>query len=166
MSKVLIVAKWLALLPVHGLVVGAAKTLAPIAVKHFSTPDKLDLKFPFRWMRTIDHGLDGDQYTNIAKNGGDALADDARIAWLRKNGGNATNYGLLGVPSDAVWLAKYRSTYNGVITGGPIWWSDNAFCMRWYPKALGRTFEISTGWNLLGPQSGRCKFWCSVRRES
>lgn len=162
--KTLVVLRWLLLLPAHILLVAVAWLLAPIAVRWFSTADKLHLTAPFKWMETIDHDLAGDEYWQAALGDADPLSNAARIAWLRRNGGNTVNYGMLGVLSDPVWLAAYRSTYNGVITGGPVWWCGNSFCLRWFPTFRGIPIELSAGWNLIGPQNGRCKYWLSMRR--
>jgi hypothetical protein len=166
MRKALIVCKWLALLPVHLVVVGGAWLLAPIAVRWFSTDDKLHLRSPFRWMETIDNDMGGDSYWKAEHlAGSDALNESARIGWAKRNGGNAVNYGPLGVPVDPAWLHRYRSPINGQISGGPLWWSDDAFCLRWMRPIGGRIMELSLGWALLGPKAGRAKYWLSGRFE-
>lgn len=166
MRKALIVCKWLALLPVHLVVVGGAWLLAPIAVRWFSTADGRHLRSPFRWIETIDNDMSGDSYWQTEHlEGSDALSEPARIGWAKRNGGNAVNYGPLGVPVDPEWLHRYRSPFTGQISGGPAWWTDRAFCLRLIRPIGQRNLELSLGWNLLGPKSGRAKYWLSGRFE-
>ena len=145
MNKPLIVAKYLALLPFHLGVKVAAWCCAPIAAKWFSDAITKHLKSPFLWMDTVD---DMAYYTG------------SLTPWYQQNGGNWFNYNILGVTVLMDWLNQYRSPVNGVISGGPVWWTDNAFCMR--KTILG--FTIDAGWNLLGPHDGRAKYWLSARK--
>lgn len=162
MMKVWSVLKWFALLPFHGIVVLASVRLARYAVLNCSSDDKLDLRSPFRWMMTTDAWLNGDTYwqKQLIEKGQDPMADENRVAWMKRNGGNRVNYNTLGVPApDQAWLDLYRSV-EGVISGGPVWWHGNAWCLRGHWLSL----ELAAGWNLFGAKNGRCKFWLSIRR--
>lgn len=162
MRKTLSVLKWLAILPYHGLVVLAATWLAGYAVRNYSSDDKLDLRSPFRWMMTTDAWLNGDPYwqRQLIERGLDPMADEHRIAWMKRNGGNRVNYGQLGVDApSAEWLRRYRDE-QGVISGGSMWWYGDAWCFRGHLLGI----ELCAGHNLFGEKNGRCKFWCSLRR--
>lgn len=155
--------RWLALLIPHIIVKAAAWSLAYVAVKWFSTEDGRGLKFPLRWMMTKDADLFGDSYWQIEcrEKGIAPRSDAARIAWMRRNGGHVVNYGLLGVDVSGVWLAQYRDPQTGRITGGPLWVSDDAFQL-WLPIC---GIDFVAGWNLIGHQNGRAKYWAQIRRS-
>lgn len=154
--------RWLALLVPHIIVKIGAWSLAYVAVKWFSTEDGRGLKSPLRWMMTKDADLFGDSYWQIEcrEKGIDPASDAARIAWMRRNGGHAVNYGLLGVDVSGAWVDQYRDPRTGWITGGPLWTSDNAFEL-WLP-IFG--IDIMAGWNLIGHQNGRAKYWVQLRK--
>lgn len=154
--------RWLALLIPHLIVKAAAWSLSWVAVRYFSTADGLRLMWFFAWMMTRDADLSGDSYWKIecAAKGVDPMSLAARVAWMRRNGAHAVNYDWLGVDVNQAWLDRYRSPVNGWITGGPIWISDDAFCLRIVFVGL----EFYAGWNLLGPQNGRAKYWIQLRK--
>lgn len=158
----MIYTKWVLFIVAHIVIKVVAWSMAGVAVRWFSTEDKRQLRRPFRWMMTKDADLGGDRYwlADLAARGADPLADENRIAWMRRNGGHAANYALLGVDVDQAWLECYRNMQTGEIVGGPIWETDDAFCLRGVWLGL----EVCAGWNLLGPQNGRAKIWFSVRR--
>ena len=154
--------RWLALLVPHLVVKAAAWSLAYIAVKWFTSADGRALRWPLRWMMTKDADLFGDSYWQIEcrENGIDPSSDAARIAWMRRNGGHTINYGLLGVDVSGAWVDQYRDPRTGFITGGPLWISDDAFCLRLQLFGI----EFDAGWNLLGHQNGRAKYWVQLRK--
>lgn len=155
--------RWLALLLPHVAVKVVAWALAWVAVKGFSSDDKRSLRWPLRWLETSDADLSGDSYWKIelAAIGADPLADENRIAWIRRNGGHKINYGWFGRDVSRGWLDRYRSPVNGWITGGPLWVADDAFCLRLPIVGL----ELYAGWNLLGPIDGRAKYWAQLRKR-
>lgn len=155
--------RWLALLIPHLIVKAAAWSLVYVAVKWFSTEDGRGLKFPLRWMMTKDADLFGDSYWQIEcrEKGIDPASDAARIAWMRRNGGHTINYGFLGVDVSGAWVDQYRDPSTGWITGGPLWTSDDAFEL-WLPIC---GLDFMAGWNLIGHQNGRAKYWAQIRRS-
>lgn len=155
--------RWLALLIPHLIVKAAAWSLAYVAVRWFSTADGLQLKAPLRWMMTKDADLEGDSYWKVecASKGLDYRSFDAKVAWLRKNGGHTFNYEILGVDVSQEWVDLYKDPKTGFITGGPLWISKDAFEL-WLP-VLG--WDIMFGWNLIGHQNGRAKYWIQFRRS-
>ena len=155
--------RWLALLIPHIVVKIGAWSLAYVAVKWFSTDGGRILKHPFGWMMTKDADLFGDTYWQIEcrEKGIDPQSVDGRIAWLRRNGGHTVNYGLLGVDVSGAWVGQYRDPKTGFITGGPLWISDNAFEL--WISILG--VDFMAGWNLIGHQHGRAKYWAQIRRS-
>lgn len=154
--------RWLALLIPHLIVKAAAWSLAYVAVRWFSTPDKRSLRWPLRWMMTKDADLFGDSYWQIEcmEKGINPKSVAGRVAWLRKNGGHTANYEWFGVDVSQLWLDQYRSPVNGLISGGPLWVSDDAFCLRLQVFGI----EFDAGWNLLGHQNGRAKYWVQLRK--
>lgn len=155
MTKTLGVIKWFLLLPCHVLVVLASYILAPVAVTWFSTNDKLFLKFPFRWLETSDNLMNGDiGWREEHLIGDDPLSWLNRVRWMWRNGGNTVNYKILGVPANQDWILANKSN------PGPVWWDGEIFCVRYVFWGL----KLDAGWNLLGPQNGRCKFWLSLRK--
>lgn len=155
--------RWLALLVPHIVIKSSAWSLAYVAVRWFSSEDGRSLKSPLRWMMTKDADLFGDSYWQIEcrEKGIDPRSDAARIAWLRRNGGHTVNYGLLGVDVTQDWVDKYRDPTTHWISGGPLWTNDNAFEL-WLP-IFG--IDFMAGWNLIGHQHGRAKYWAQIRRS-
>lgn len=155
--------RWLALLVPHIVIKISAWSLAYVAVRWFSSEDGRSLKFPLRWMMTKDADLFGDSYWQIEcrEKGIDPQSDAARIAWMRRNGGHTVNYGLLGVDVTQDWVDKYRDPTTHWITDGPLWVSDDAFEL-WLP-IFG--IDFMAGWNLIGHQHGRAKYWAQIRRS-
>lgn len=147
------IALWILLLPVHILVILARYPLAPVAVLLFSTKDKRHLRF-MRWLETLDNDLTGDNGWRTEHIKGDPRAFWNRVGWLWRNGGNAVNYGFLGVPDKfSVYHLKPWLWRN---TAGH-WMIRNAF------KLGPRYLEIFWGWSLLGAKHGRCKFTFTTR---
>ena len=154
--------RWLALLIPHIIVKIGAWSLAYVAVKWFSTADGRSLRWPLRWMMTKDVDLEGDSYWRVecVSKGLDYRSFEAKVAWMRRNGAHSVNYDWLGVDVRQEWLDQYRSPVNGWITGGPLWATDDAFCLRLVVLGI----EFYAGWNLLGPQNGRAKYWVQLRK--
>lgn len=154
--------RWLALLTPHIIVKIGAWSLAYVAVKWFSTEDGRSLRWPLRWMMTKDADLEGDSYWRVecVSKGLDYRSFEAKVAWMRRNGAHSVNYDWLGVDVRQEWLDQYRSPVNGWITGGPLWATDDAFCLRLVVLGI----EFYAGWNLLGPQNGRAKYWVQLRK--
>lgn len=155
--------RWLALLVPHLVVKAAAWSLAYVAVRWFSTADGLQLKAPLRWMMTRDADLSGDSYWKVecAAKGLDYRSFEAKVAWLRRNGGHTVNYGLLGVDVSQAWVDQYRNPTTHWISGGPLWVSDDAFEL--WISIFG--IDFMAGWNLIGHQNGRAKYWAQIRRS-
>lgn len=155
--------RWLALLIPHIVVKIGAWSLAYVAVRWLSTEDGRSLKFPLRWMMTKDADLFGDSYWQIEcmEKGIDPKSVAGRIAWLRKNGGHTANYEWFGVDVTQDWVDKYRDPTTHWISGGPLWISDNAFEL--WISILG--IDFMAGWNLIGHQHGRAKYWAQIRRS-
>lgn len=149
---------WLIRLPVHIGVILLRYPLAPVAVRYFSTPDKRRLT-QFRWLETIDNDLSGDNgwKTEHIKPGSDPLSDENRIDWLRRNGGNAVNYGLLGISNE--WAVRHDK---------PWLWRDyiGHWMIRKWIKIGPKYLELFWGWSLLGAKQGRCKFVFTTRYTS
>lgn len=146
--------KWRIYFIFHAVLVVLRYPLAVLAVLAFSTPNKRHLT-RFTWMETIDNDLSGDSgWKEQHLIGRDPLSALNRIRWLWRNGANAVNYGLLGVdePVSVVKVSEDR-------------WEDTRgnWLVRSYKPFAGRYVEKFYGWNLLGPQHGRCKFVASVR---
>lgn len=154
--------RWLALLVPHLVVKAVAWSLAWVAVRFFMTPDGLSLARFLLWMMTKDADLEGDTYWKVecASKGLDYRSFEAKVAWLRRNGGHTVNYGLLGVDISQAWVDQYRNPTTHWISGGPLWVSDDAFEL-WLPVLC---FDIMAGWNLIGHQNGRAKYWAQIRR--
>jgi hypothetical protein len=127
------------------------------------TPDGLSLVWFLAWMMTKDANLEGDSYWRVecASKGLDTRSFEAKVAWLRKNGGHTFNYEILGVDVTQEWVEKYRNPTTHWISGGPLWISDNAFEL--WISILG--VDFMAGWNLIGHQNGRAKYWAQIRRS-
>lgn len=133
--------------------------LAVIAVAFFSSPDKRRLN-RMRWLETIDNDLSGDDgWRGEHLIGNDPLSFINRVRWLWRNGANAVNYGLLGVPVEG-GRVMVRVAYPA---GQRIVREDGAWMYRRFFKIGARYLEIYIGWALMGPQRGRCKFILTVR---
>lgn len=151
--------RWLVYLLAHITLILLRYPLAIIAVKFFSTPDKLHLT-RFRWLETVDNDLRGDHgwQTEHMPVKGDPLNDRNRIGWLWRNGGNSVNYNLLGCPDDPAWRAATDPN-----TGWYWCRPDGYWLYRRFTPFAGRRLERFFGWSLFGPQQGRCKFVFTVR---
>lgn len=147
----------------HLVVKGGAWLLSWVAVRFFMTANGKSLVWFLLWMMTKDANLEGDSYWKIecASNGLDYRSFAAKVAWLRKNGGHTFNYEILGVDVSQEWVDLYKDPKTGFITGGPLWISKDAFEL-WLP-VLG--WDIMFGWNLIGHQNGRAKYWIQFRRS-
>ena len=149
--------RWLSLLLPHLLLSLLRYPLAVVAVVFFSTSDRRHLT-RLRWLETIDNDLAGDSgWREEHLFGSDPLSTLNRIRWLWRNGGNALNYTVLGVPFGAptfqVDAYRWRRT-------------DGAWLYRRFIPLGFRHLELFFGWALLGPQQGRCKYVCSIRLRS
>lgn len=155
--------KWALCLPLHLLVIINRYWLAWVAVKFFSTENKLQLKPGWGWFMTIDNPLTGDAgwQTEHMPIKGDPLLDENRIGWLRRNGGNSLNYGFLGVPDDKWWRLG-----NHMIQDAKRLWvrPDGAWQYRASIPVFGRVWTPFIGWGLFGAVEGRCKFTCTILR--
>ncbi|HNM80848.1 MAG TPA: hypothetical protein PKL28_07325 [Rhodocyclaceae bacterium] len=147
----------------HMTVKAAVWLWCPLLVRYFSSADGNSLRWPFGWAMTKDADLRGDSYWQIecAQKGLDPNSYEAKVAWLRKNGGHTANYEWFGVDVSQEWVDLYRDPKTGFITGGPLWISKDAFEL-WLP-VLG--WDIMFGWNLIGHQNGRAKYWIQFRRS-
>lgn len=152
--------KWLGYLFVHLLIVIARYPIAPFAVVFFTTNDRRELLFPFRWLGTIDNGLDGDSGWRNEHITGDPLSTWNRTKWLWRNGGNALNYNLLGVDND-----KWFALENWMIQDINRLWvrKDKAWMYRAYLPLFGRYLNLFIGWSLFGAIEEKCKFTCTIR---
>jgi hypothetical protein len=150
---------WLVFLPIHLTTWVAKWPLAPIAVECCSTEDNKHLWVPFRWLETIDNDLGGDSgwKNEHIEPGSDPYSDWNRIKWLWRNGGNWTNYWILGVENDQ---SDIGPTQILGYTSRP----DGAWLYRDYFE-LSETdrLEIFWGWNLWGEVEGRNKFVWTTR---
>jgi len=153
--------RWFCCLLVHIVAIVARYPLAPIAVIFFTTNDKRELIFPFRWLGTIDNDLSGDAGWRTEHITGDPLSTWNRIKWLWRNGGNSLNFGLLGVEYDAWFSLKNcrKENQDGFIKRG-----DGAWQYRARVSVFGRVWTPYIGWGLFGPVNGRCKFTATVLR--
>lgn len=148
--------KWLLFLIPHVLIIANRYWLAWVAVKFFSTENKLQLKPGWEWFMTIDNPLSGDSGWQNEHITGDPLSDKNRIAWLRRNGGNSFNYNQLGVPED-----KWFAITNWMVQDQDCLWTrnDGAWMLRGYFGP----FYLFIGWSLFGAIEGRCKFTCTIK---
>jgi hypothetical protein len=130
-------------LPFFVLMQIVAKIVAPVAVVFFSTPDRKQLRSPFKWMMTLDADLGGDKYwpSHIE---GDRYSTWNRINWMWRNGGHTLAYGLFGCDKDAEDYPLFR---------------------KFYPVKLGKYkfLELFFGWNHPGAQNGRAKYALTIR---
>lgn len=155
--------QWLIYLPVHGfLVVLVRPWLAWVAVKWFSTDNRLQLHPWLFWFETIDNPLSGDKgwQTKHIPPGSDPLSDQNRIAWLRRNGFNWFNHWVLGCKDDEVFALFNRAVQN------QHWlWvrPDGYWMLRAYIPWGKRYLNLFWGWSLFGEIDGRCKFTFTTR---
>ncbi|WP_036275543.1 DUF7338 family protein [Methylomonas sp. 11b] len=155
--------QWLIYLPIHVfLVVMVRPWLAWVAVKWFSTENKLDLQPWLCWFMTPDNPLSGDkdwQTKHIAA-GSDPLSDENRIAWIRRNGFNWFNYHILGCRNDTVF-----ELFNLAIQNEHWLWvrPDGYWLVRAYIPWGKRYLNLFWGWSLFGEIDGRCKFTVTTR---
>ena len=150
---------------------GVALILTPVAVllSGYRAPH---LRWPFRWMETIDNDLSGDPAWKIVHlHGRDPLSYWARMKWLWRNGANALMYGGFGV--DAGYgrvlfiVGNQRVTDAAPAVFGSVRVLD-AESGAWYYRTMRRLtktrgLSIMAGWNLLGPQLGRAKLVGTIR---
>ena len=152
--------RWLLLLIPHFAPIVARYPMAIVAVLFFSTPDKRSLT-RMKWLLTIDNDLSGDSgFKNEHLIGTDPLSTLNRIRWLWRNGGNAINYGPLGVCE-----STSEESIKLLQEPGPFLEREDGAWLyrRFLPFVFGRQLELFFGWALLGPQHGRCKYVCSIR---
>lgn len=148
--------RWLRYLIIHVLAVIARYPLSPIAVRWYSTENKLHLT-RFNWLETIDNDLSGDKgWKEEHLAGNDVLSDWNRTRWLWRNGGNALNYGALGCD------------FQEYTTQQTYWKRDDGYWIfrKFWQVSSTRQLEVFLGWALYGPQLKRCKFVCTIRLPS
>lgn len=153
--------KWLLFLIPHSLIMANRYWLAWVAVKYFSTPNKMQLQPGWDWFMTLDNPLSGDSGWQNEHITGDPLSDKNRIAWLRRNGGNSFNYMQIGVEYD-----KWFSLQNWMLQDTKNFWrrKDGAWQFRAKVPVFGRVWTPYIGWGLFGPVDNRCKFTCTILR--
>lgn len=134
--------RYIAIFPVFVAVIIARYPAAVIAVILWSSPDRKSLT-RWRWLETIDNGLDGDtgwQLEHLAA-GQDALSTWNRIRWLWRNGGNRFNYEVIGCSSNdrPAWAWTYRKS----IPLFSLWFID--VFLGWSPDGkFGRSKYVFT----------------------
>lgn len=135
--------KYFALLPLH-LVRELAQPILPwIVVPFFSTPDKLHLRWPFRWFDTIDNPLTGDEgWQSEHLWGDDPMSLINRIRWLIRNGGNRLSYTFFGCDAN----------------------DPHPFYRPYIQLGFGYRWDVMLGWNMKGQQQGRAKYCFVVFR--
>lgn len=135
--------------------------LAVIAVLFYSTKDKLYIT-KWKWLETIDWPLTGDRgWREEHMWGDDPYSTINRIRWLWRNGGNRHNYVEWGVLDDPVWRENIVQGY------GYFERSDGAWLLRVKIPLIKPLFiQMIFGWNLFGPQSGMCKYVCTIRLKT
>lgn len=157
---------WITLLPVHILIIGLSILVAPLVIKYFTTEDKLYVKFPFKWMETIDNDLSGDDGWKQAckEKGLDPLDDKSRIGWLRRNGGNSFNYYVLGVKVEPIsnLMATDDDHHGFFMRYDGIWMLFDFYKLPMINKYL----NIFIGWSVFGPKFGFCKYTATFRIKS
>lgn len=151
---------WFVYLLAHLALVILRYPLAIVAVAFFSTDNKRHLT-ALQWLETVDNDLSGDSgWKETHLIGDDPLSFWNRVRWLWRNGANALSYGALGVDDMPGWRAAELATNAKAIKHVR---SDGAWLYRRFIPAGNCFVELFFGWALLGPQSGRCKFVCSIR---
>lgn len=127
--------------PLYLLVIILRYPLAFIAVAFQSD---YQLRWPFRWLDTIDNTLLGDEGWKAEHlTGSDPKSYKNMVRWIWRNGGNRFNYFTLGVSAN----------------DRPSWafWSKKAI-----PLIAGRFLDLRFGWSDYNLQ-GRCKYVFTVR---
>ncbi|WP_445368847.1 DUF7338 family protein [Methylomonas sp. BW4-1] len=157
------IVQWLLYAPIHVfLVVLVRPWLAWVAVKWFSTKDKLGLQPWLFWFMTIDNPLSGDEgwQTEHIPPGSDPLSDENRTDWMRRNGFNWLNHWILGCKSDDVW-----TLFNLAIQNEHWLWvrPDGYWLVRAYIPWREKYLNLFLGWSLFGEIDGRCKFTLTIR---
>ena len=150
--------KWLALLPVYILSWIVKWPLSVFAVIFCSTPDRLHL-ICFRWLETVDNNLSGDygwKQEHLA--GGDVLSNWNRIRWLWRNGGSSLNYNQLGCTFNEGFELYTPNPRPFEMRTDGYWYYNNT-----WPLSKGKSLQVAFGWNVFGPQLGRCKYVCTIR---
>lgn len=151
---------WKHLIP-HIAVVLSRYPLAIIAVIFFSSKDKLSLRV-WKWLEACDWSLAGDPgWREEHLIGSDPLSIINRIRWLWRNGGNNYNYNTIGVPDNAMWRIAQRQGY-GYFERPDGYWLKKIKVTLWGDFFI----QLWFGWNILGPQSGRCKYVCTIRGKT
>lgn len=132
--------RYLVLLPFYILFSIFARLCAPIAVVFFSTPDKRFLRFPFRWLMTLDADLGGDVYwpQHIT---GSRYSTWNRIRWMLRNGGHYGSYFWFGCNVGDSRFPEFRR----------------------FIKIGNRYLELFFGWHHKGAKYGRAKYVFSIR---
>ncbi|MCK9606226.1 MAG: hypothetical protein M0R33_07210 [Methylomonas sp.] len=159
---ILRILQWLLLLPIHLLITLARYPLAPVAVLLFSRKDKRHLRWPFRWLETIDNDLSGDDgwKTEHIKLGSAPLSTWNRIQWLWRNGGNRANYMLLGCIEEFAWTIRHFAAENSK----PFWVDPHGYwLLRRFIRIGRKEIEVFIGWSLFGAKLGRCKYTATIR---
>lgn len=101
----------------------------PLAFVAVWLSDRVHLRWPFRWLDTIDNTLKGDEgWQNEHLWGSNADAYINQVRWLWRNGGNRFNYCTIGVPDPlpADW----------------VFWDKVAI-----PLPSGRFLDLRFGWS-------------------
>ena len=135
--------RYLLLLPLFILMRLSTFILAPFAVAY---QRDFHLRFPFRWMDTIDNDLRGDGSPGDGGWQGEHCPPDdpasycCMVKWMFRNGGNWASYYTFGVP--------YGST---------AWWSVGA------RPFLGRELQWRLGWNTQDQKQMRSKYNLAIR---
>ena len=158
------VLQWLIYLPLHVITVLLRYPLAPIAIKYFSTPDKLHLTF-FKWLETTDATLQGDAgWLTHIEPGSDPLSDTNRRGWVKRNGAQSLTYRWFGVKFDKEWADSIIPTSKGKIF---FIRNDGAWLLFIDNKPLfGRYFTLFMGWGIRSQLNGKSKISCTVRLKA
>lgn len=116
----------------------------PLAFLAVAWRDGLQLSPLFWWLDTIDNDLTGDQgWKDEHLSGSDPKSYKNMVRWIWRNGGNAFNYWVIGVPYD----------------GKPSWafWKHKDI-----PLIKGRFLDVRFGWTPY-QLKGRCKYVLTCR---
>lgn len=128
--------------PLWLLVIIARYPLAFVAV---AFKKQWKLRFPFRWLDTIDNDLRGDEgwKNEHLFPGSDPSNYFNMVRWLWRNGGNEFNYWWIGVSA----------------SDRPEWafWSS-----KQVPLIFGRFLDLRFGWTDY-QLHGRCKYVFTIR---
>lgn len=152
--------RWQLYLWPHMLIVILRYPLSPIAVKWFSTKDKLNLTFPFMWLQTIDNPSTGDE-GHQKRIKGTPLGFWNRVRWFWRNGGSEANHRWLGVKNDRVWLClNYLKQDSKNLWIRP----DGSWQFRARVPVFGRVWTPYIGWALFGAKEDLCSFKATIFR--